>query len=53
MVKIILKPTQIILIISKKLMTHLQDSQSKLDLLLGANADDNDLQLLAGYILNG
>ena len=34
-------------------MTHLQVSQSKLDLLRGATADDNDLQLLAGYILNG
>ena len=36
-----------------QLMTHLQVSQSKLDLLRGATADDNDLQLLAGYILNG
>ena len=34
-------------------MTHLQVSQSKLDLLRGATVDDNDLQFLANYILNG
>ena len=36
-----------------QLMTHLQISQSKLDLLCGATADGDDLQLLSGYILNG